>query len=806
MYAMTTIPDPLSPLAIYQQFILYRVVPSQSRPGKADKLPVNPDTMIVSNAHNIAIWKTYDEVAAIAQVLGDDYGVGFVFTADDPFFFIDIDNCLIDGRWSDTANILMGMLPGSAVEISQSGQGLHIIGKCTKPISHSCKNTPLGLEMYTSDRFVALTGSGAVGDAATDCTVMLPRVIENYFPPVVAGTPEDWRDEPVPEWAGPEGDDDLIQRMIGSRSAKAQFGTGASFADLWNENIPVLTKAYPSLNAVDSYDRSSADAALAQHLAFWTGKNHARMLRLMKMSGLVRTKWVKHGKYLGMTISNAVNKQLNVYRANTESSYSEIMSELDRMSDKLSTEQTTRICKLTANTDLTVPEKAEIVEQLKKRSSLGSKRVIEKAISEQHYEKMIGVNHPQLAQIVISNLGKADVIYSTSYFWIWKGGVWVKSDDMRIRQAVQTVCQDKLIGEYTKATVDSVFGITTTELFIPDHKFNDIKDINIINVLNGELHYIENGWVLWSHEREHYFTTQLPVTYDPKATAPRFVQFLNEIFDGDPDAMNKAQVLLEMIGYSMLPTCRFERFIMLMGNGANGKSVLLAIVEALIGKTNVCAVQPSQFENKFQRAHLHGKLANIITEIAEGAKLSDAELKAIVSGELTTAEHKNKPPFDFRPMATCWFGTNHIPHTRDVSDAIFRRAVILEFNNRFVGDRCDPNLIDKLTLELPGILNMALSAISSVLERGSISTCHSSEEAKRKWRQEADQVAQFVDERCVDGFGYKVDTSVLYRAYEIWASSSGIKRMLNKNNFGKRIERLGYSSAKGVNLPVLVPT
>ena len=59
------------------------------------------------------------------------------------------------------------------------------------------------------------------------------------------------------------------------------------------------------------------------------------------------------------------------------------------------------------------------------------------------------------------------------------------------------------------------------------------------------------------------------------------------------------------------------------------------------------------------------KLANLVTEIAEGAVMADAELKAITSGELTTAEHKNKDPFDFQPFSTCWFGTNHMPHTRD---------------------------------------------------------------------------------------------------------------------------------------------
>jgi putative DNA primase/helicase len=85
------------------------------------------------------------------------------------------------------------------------------------------------------------------------------------------------------------------------------------------------------------------------------------------------------------------------------------------------------------------------------------------------------------------------------------------------------------------------------------------------------------------------------------------------------------------------------------------------------------------------------------------AMMADAEIKAITSGELITAEHKNKPPFDFSPFATCWFGTNHMPHTRDFSDALFRRALILTFNRVFAEHERDPKLKEKLIAELEGI-------------------------------------------------------------------------------------------------------
>lgn len=310
-----TLPDPLAPLAAHRQFILYKLVPKPD--GKTDKLPVHPQTLQVVTAHDPSAWVDADTASVLAMACGADYGVAFVFTENDPFFFIDIDNCVQDGQWTPVAQDLMNRFRGAAVEISQSGAGLHIFGtyRGAAP-EHACKNKEHGLELYTSSRFVALTGDGAIGDAALDCTAPLRNAIETYYPPtmVAAGDPEGWRDGPVPEWSGPEDDDILIAKMLGSKSAGNVFGKRASVADLWNNNETALALAYPSLNDRDPYDRSSADAALASHLAWWTGKDHERITRLMWKSGLVREKWTRHKTYLReMTITRAINGATGVF-------------------------------------------------------------------------------------------------------------------------------------------------------------------------------------------------------------------------------------------------------------------------------------------------------------------------------------------------------------------------------------------------------------------------------------------------------------------------------------------------------------
>lgn len=300
---MQSLPPALAPLGAYRQFMCYVLVPSKTHPSKNDKLPVSPYSGEVATAHDPQNWTTAEHACLCATTWNAQqpgrYGVAFTFTAQDPFFFIDIDGAFDGTNWSSTALEIAGMFPGAAVELSQSGKGMHIIGSGRAPL-HGKKNVALGLEFYTELRFVALTGVGAAGNAATDHTAALHALTARYFP--AKGTADGnftLHDGPADEWRGPTDDDDLIRRALQSRSAAGAFGAKVTFADLWERNVDVLSKVWP--DAANGFDASSADASLASHLSFWTGRDGARIERLMQRSGLVREKW-QRDDYIPRTI------------------------------------------------------------------------------------------------------------------------------------------------------------------------------------------------------------------------------------------------------------------------------------------------------------------------------------------------------------------------------------------------------------------------------------------------------------------------------------------------------------------------
>ena len=294
-------------LTAYRQFILYRKTWDATK-GKYIKQPCNIGGGL-HDAHDPKEWLSYDEARTAADLLGDGYDVGFVFTENDPLFFLDIDNCLVDGQWSPLSLQLCSMFPGAYVEVSVGGTGLHIVGTLTDKIEHACRNTPFHLEFYTELRFMALgRPETSRGNVSTVCNEAVRSLVTQYFNPTnnVSGTQamrdSAWTTEHDPLSRPIMNDDVLVAKAMKSTSATGVFGGAkkATFAELWNA-ADSLGDYFPADNDTDTFNHSAADSALATHLMFWTGGNCERTATLMKKSALYRDKF-ERDDYMQRTI------------------------------------------------------------------------------------------------------------------------------------------------------------------------------------------------------------------------------------------------------------------------------------------------------------------------------------------------------------------------------------------------------------------------------------------------------------------------------------------------------------------------
>lgn len=290
---------------------------------------------------------------------------------------------------------------------------------------------------------------------------------------------------------------------------------------------------------------------------------------------------------------------------------------------------------------------------------------------------------------------------------------------------------------------------------------------------------------------KRYNSVRLPVTYEPNAMCPKFQTYLTDVFRDDEDSEDKIKFVQEVLGYCLVFNVSWPLIVVLFGRGANGKSVLIDVIEALLGAENVTSVNPKDFKSAFNRAKLVGKLANVVPELDTGEKLEDAVLKQLSSGDLIAIEQKYKNPTQARVQATNIFACNSLPYTRDLTHGLRRRMRLLSFNRTFSVEEQDPALAgDIVENELEGILKFAIDGLKRLFAQGRFTEPASCVEAMNEWVKQVDHVQAFVEERCNFGEGLRIKSGDLFDAYRDWCEENGIRNRHDSARLSQNIRNL----------------
>lgn len=216
------------------------------------------------------------------------------------------------------------------------------------------------------------------------------------------------------------------------------------------------------------------------------------------------------------------------------------------------------------------------------------------------------------------------------------------------------------------------------------------------------------------------FFNKLPVLYNSRAKCERFTKFLEEIFPLDTEST--VNFLQEYMGYSLTRDTQFEVALVLRGEGANGKSVLMNIWQHILGEENVSHLRLSQFKNEYMLVGLQNKLLNIASETGSKDRACDDLLKMLISGEKITANIKFQAPIEFHSCAKFVFSSNNPIISSDRSAGYERRLVtipfIVNFDSAELKKKKDYKLIDKLKAEADGIFLWCLEGLKRLYARG----------------------------------------------------------------------------------------
>lgn len=304
----------------------------------------------------------------------------------------------------------------------------------------------------------------------------------------------------------------------------------------------------------------------------------------------------------------------------------------------------------------------------------------------------------------------------------------------------------------------------------------------LINLRNGTFEFNEHGFTMRNFNPADFLTYQLPFEYDAAADCPKWKAFLSEVL---PDAQRQ-NVLAEYIGYVFARNLKLEKTLILYGTGANGKSVVFDVINALLGKENVSNFSLESLGENYFRAMIANKLLNYSSEISN--RLQAEKFKQLTSGEPVEARLPYGQPMTLTNYARLAFNCNELPRDVEHSEAFFRRFLIMPFDVTIAETRRNPNLAKEIIgAELSGVFNWILDGLKRLLKQNGFSPCDAAKKMLDTFRRESDSVAMFLDDE-----GYKASNDYqillkdLYQDYKIFCQNDGYKP-LGKRNFKKRL-------------------
>jgi len=733
----------------------------EKRRGKQTKVPLNAKTGRRASATDSETWATFDEARAAWRASKNVDGVGFVFSPEDPFCGVDLDNCIdpASGETEPWAHEILKSLDSYA-EISPSGKGAKVFVKARKPGKCCRKACGSGeVEIYDQARFFTVTArrmsmcSAEVEDRQEELDAVYTEVFGSAESDI-SQLAEAEQDEVVPTGhAQALSDEEIIEKASNSRKSGDKFR--ALWDGKWNDYFN---------------SASEADSSVVFSIAFYT-KDGEQIDRLFRQSKLMRPKWDERRgdeTYGQITIRNALENVTAQYEP--------------------------RSC--VVNTDVGVTE-TEMV-QLGDRDPATDRLVLSSRRTLPTAEAFVREFHTS---------PEGRTLHSwAGYLHEWRGNRYVPIEDEGLKQRLLPWMHEALRyakrprseelelipfeanPSTVKAAVESIrahvhLSATVTPPVWLDGGVNMPAPREILPCRSRSLH-IPTGQIFPATPLL-FVTSALDFDHEPDAPRPsRWLDFLAELWDGDAESL---ALLQEWFGYCLTADTSQQKMLLLVGPRRSGKGTIGRVLTRLVGAANVCGPTISSLAGPFGLQPLIGKSLAVVSDARFACKDMPTVVERLlcISGEDTlTIERKHIGSATLRLPTRLMFLTNELPRLSESSGALAGRFLVLRLAESFYG-REDRELTDKLYAELPGILLWAVDGWKRLNSHGRFVQPASGEDAVRDLEDLSSPVGAFVRDRCVVGPNFRAWTSELYEAWKSWCESEGWRSVSTNASFGR---------------------
>jgi len=318
--------------------------------------------------------------------------------------------------------------------------------------------------------------------------------------------------------------------------------------------------------------------------------------------------------------------------------------------------------------------------------------------------------------------------------WYYSNGVWSPDGMDELTRRVLFCTGDKYRKEYVNQVVSLV----------------QARKPQIVGLGPSKYLNLQNGMLDWStqelvpHNPNFYSPIQLDISWNPEATCPEVDKWMASTFDAELHTL-----LWQILGVCWYPGMGFQKAILLIGGGNNGKGTFLRLCSSALPNSAITAIDPKMLAtNRFTSAELFGKTLNVVGDIERFTFNATAEIKKLTGEDVLYAERKNGHPFTFTSEATMLFSGNKIPQSRDTSHGWFRRWLIVPMNKKIQGPP-DPGIELRLRAELEGVLVKAVEGLMLAMSNGAFNEPEACRKALEAYEYSCNSSAFFINE-CIE--------------------------------------------------------
>lgn len=315
-----------------------------------------------------------------------------------------------------------------------------------------------------------------------------------------------------------------------------------------------------------------------------------------------------------------------------------------------------------------------------------------------------------------------------------------------------------------------------------------VSDARFIAFRNGVLD-VETG-MLHPHSPDYIILNKIPWDFNPYADDVLTNETLNKISCNDPEIRF---LLEECIGYCFYRMNIMQKAFILTGSKSNGKSTFISMLNSILGDENIAAADLKNLNDRFTKATIFKKLANIGDDISDDFIQDTSLFKKIVSGDRIQAEFKGATPFEFNPYAKLIFSANSIPRMKDKTGAVIRRLVIIPFNANFSKDDpdYDPDIKRKLTSQgaMEYCIRIGVEGLQRLLKNKGFSNSSKVQKELDEYEEQNNPVLAFFKDVDDEDYIFRETTKEIYLAYSHYCQENGYMAE-SANQFGRTLKAL----------------